>query len=267
MSVQASKLQVEQFPCLNDNYGTPDHLLMTSCAGLTAAIDTPELKPYLHVLERKGWKLDYILNTHHHFDHAGCNLELKKSTGCKASEIVGPKGEKDKIPGIDIAVDQGDTFDFGAKKIHVLNVGGHTHGHIAYFLPEENCAFVGDSLFALGCGRLFEGTFPQMYDSLQRLASLPDDTVLYCAHEYTMSNAKFALSVEPGNPMLQKRFEQIKKLREVGNPTVPSLLSEEKATNPFLRTSSPEIRNSLKLSPDAKDVEVFAAIRKAKDNF
>ena len=165
--------------------------------------------PICQVLKTKGWKLTHILNTHHHHDHAGGNLELKKATSCT---IIGPKGEADKIPGIDTAVDQGDTIKVGNQVARVLNVGGHTKGHVAFHFEDAGIAFVGDSLFAMGCGRMFEGTYEQMYASLQNLASLPDETAIYCAHEYTQANGKFAMSVEPGNEALQKRVKEVMSL-------------------------------------------------------
>lgn len=255
-----TRLQIHQFPCLSDNYG---YLVHEPSSGATAAIDTPEVKPILAALEEKGWKLTHILNTHHHFDHAGGNAELKEKTGCT---VTGPKGEKDLIPGIDRAVGEGDIVELGAARARVIEVPGHTRGHIAYSFDEDHVAFVGDTLFALGCGRLFEGTAQQMWTSLGKLMALPDDTVVYCAHEYTQSNARFALSVEPQNAALVARAKDIDAKRARGEWTVPTTIGLEKATNPFLRAASADLRRTIGLAA-AADVDVFAETRKRKDNF
>lgn len=255
-----AKLEIHQFPCLNDNYG---YLVHEPVSGATAAIDTPEVKPILAALEEKGWTLTHILNTHHHFDHAGGNAELKEKTGCT---VIGPKGEKDLIPGIDRAVGEGDIVELGAARARVIEVPGHTRGHIAYSFDQEHVAFVGDTLFALGCGRLFEGTAQQMWSSLGKLMELPDDTVVYCAHEYTQANARFALSVEPDNAALAARAKEIDEKRARGEWTVPTTIGLEKRTNPFLRAASPDLRRVLGLEA-APDVDVFAETRKRKDNF
>lgn len=255
-----AKLEIHQFPCLNDNYG---YLVHEPVSGATAAIDTPEVKPILTALEEKGWTLTHILNTHHHFDHAGGNAELKEKTGCT---VIGPKGEKDLIPGIDRAVGEGDIVELGAARARVIEVPGHTRGHIAYSFDQEHVAFVGDTLFALGCGRLFEGTAQQMWSSLGKLMELPDDTVVYCAHEYTQANARFALSVEPDNAALAARAKEIDEKRARGEWTVPTTIGIEKRTNPFLRAASPDLRRVLGLEA-APDVDVFAETRKRKDNF
>ncbi len=255
-----SKLIVHQFPCLSDNYG---YLLHDPETGATAAIDTPEVAPILKALEEKGWTLTHILNTHHHFDHAGGNLELKEKTGCT---IIGPKGEAPRIPGIDIALGDGDICEFGSRKAQVLEVGGHTLGHIAYYFPQDGIAFVGDALFALGCGRIFDGTAEQMWGSLQKLMGLPDETVVYCAHEYTQANARFAATIEPANEALQARIKEIDAKRAEGKPTVPTTIGLEKATNPFLRPMSEEVQKTLNLV-GAPLVDVFAETRARKDSF
>lgn len=255
-----AKLEIHQFPCLNDNYG---YLVHEPSSGNTAAIDTPEVKPILAALAERGWTLTHILNTHHHFDHAGGNAELKEKTGCT---VIGPKGEKDKIPGIDRPVGEGDIVELGAARARVIEVPGHTSGHIAYSFDEEHIAFVGDTLFALGCGRLFEGTPQQMWTSLGKLMTLPDDTIVYCAHEYTQANARFALSVEPQNAALVARAKEIDEKRSRGEWTVPTTIGLEKKTNPFLRAASIDLRRTIGLEA-AKDVDVFAETRKRKDNF
>ena len=213
MSTVSTALEVEQFGCLSDNYG---FLLHDATTGSTAAIDTPEVGPIVEACERRGWTLTHILNTHHHHDHAGGNAELKRRFGCT---ILGPAAERAKIPTIDTPVQGGDRFAFGAHQIDVLDVGGHTLGHVAYHAADAGVAFVGDSLFALGCGRLFEGTPAQAWASLQRLAALPPDTKVYCAHEYTEANLRFALTVDPDNPALQSRAVEIAELRAAGKPT------------------------------------------------
>jgi len=249
-------LTVHQFPCLEDNYG---FLARDEATGLAACIDTPDAGAILRELGKLGWKLDLILNTHWHPDHAGGNAEIKAATGCT---IVGP-AEVTKISALDREVTGGDTVMLGETSFQVIESGGHTLGHIAYFDAADHIAFVGDTLFALGCGRLFEGTPEQMWTSLQRLAALPDDTTVYCAHEYTASNARFALSVDD-DPALKARAEQIFAARERGEPTVPTTIALEKATNPFLR--APALAGRVGAAGKA-DYEAFGAVRAAKDVF
>lgn len=255
-----SHITIHQFPCLQDNYG---FLLHSQATGETAAIDTPEAGAIAAELEANGWTLTHILNTHHHFDHAGGNLPLKEATGCT---IIGPRDETAKIPGIDVPAGDGDTLQLGGETAQVIGVPGHTAGHIAYYFPRQHLAFVGDTLFAMGCGRLFEGTPAQMWNSLCKLMALPDETVVYCAHEYTQANARFALSVEPGNEALQARARAVDEKRRKNQPTVPTTIALEKATNPFLRPTSPEIQKNLGMV-GADPVEVFARLRQMKDNF
>ncbi len=254
------KLDIEQFPCLSDNYGLLAH---EPTQNKTAAIDTPDAAPILAALKRRGWQLDTIFNTHHHGDHTGGNLALKEATGC---EIVGPRSEADKIPGLDRAVAEGDEVQLGAAKARVLEVGGHTLGHIAFHFADAELAFVGDSLFSLGCGRMFEGDAEQMWRSLAKLKALPPATLLYCAHEYTQGNARFALSVDGDNAALKARAEEIAQQRAADQPTVPTRLAQELATNPFLRPDDKKIRAALNM-PHASDVEVFAELRRRKDSF
>jgi len=255
-----SELIIHMFPCLADNYG---YLLHDERSGATAAIDTPDAGEITRQLDAKGWRLTHILNTHHHADHAGGNLELKAKTGCT---IVGPRADAARIPGIDQGVGEGDVVALGAHRATVFDTPGHTRGHIVYHFAAARAAFVGDTLFALGCGRLFEGTPGQMWSSLQKILSWPDDTRIYCAHEYTQSNARFALSVEPQNLELQARAAAVARLRAVGTATVPSTLGEERATNPFLRPQSGALRATIGLT-SAQDVEVFAKTRALKDAF
>jgi len=239
-------LEIAQFPCLNDNYG---FLLHDTQSGQTASIDTPDGAAIAAKAEEMGWQLTHIFNTHHHFDHVGGNLFLKEKLGV---EIVGPKADEKRIVGIDRAVSDGETFLFGAHDIHVIDTPGHTLGHCAYYVPDCQSVFVGDTMFALGCGRLFEGTPKQMFDSLAKLASLPDETQVYCAHEYTLSNGAFALSVDAENENLQDYMAEARQLRDQNLPTVPTTIAREKLANPFVRARSPE---------------QLGEIRTAKDNF
>jgi len=249
-------LTVHQFPCLSDNYG---FLIRDEASGRTACIDTPDTAAILRELETLGWGLDMILNTHWHPDHAGGNADIQAKTGCT---IVGP-AEVTRIAPLDREVRHGDVVELGETSFQVIDSGGHTLGHIAYFDAADRIAFVGDTLFALGCGRLFEGTAEQMWDSLQRLAALPDDTTVYCAHEYTASNARFALSVDD-SPALKTRAQQIFAARERDEWTVPTTIGLEKATNPFLRAPLLAARVGAAGQPDAT---AFGAVRAAKDSF
>lgn len=253
-------LEIHQFSCLADNYG---YLIHEPVSGLTAAIDTPEEAAINTELQKKGWRLTHILNTHHHFDHAGGNEALKARWNCT---VVGAAIDAARIPGIDVALREGEEFVFGKTRAVVIEVPGHTTGHIAYHFPEEGVAFVGDTLFVLGCGRLFEGTAQMMWQSLGKLMALPDSTVLYCAHEYTQSNAKFAVTIEPGNAALIARSQEIDALRAAGKPTVPTTLAREKATNPFLRAESAEVQRIVERT-GAPLWDVFGEVRRRKDKF
>ena len=253
-------LEIYQIPCLQDNYG---FLLHDPETGATATIDTPEVAPINQALAAKGWRLTHILNTHHHFDHAGGNEELKAQWNC---QVVGAAIDAERIPGIDVALADGDTLTLGSKQARIIEVPGHTSGHIAYYFAADEVAFVGDTLFALGCGRLFEGTPEQMSESLGKIMALPDATTVYCAHEYTEANAAFAVTVEPANPALQKRVKEIQALRAAGKPTVPTSIGLERATNPFVRSDSAELQAVLNLS-GADEVAVFAETRRRKDHF
>ncbi len=253
-------LQIEQFSCRTDNFGV---LIHDTATGATASIDAPEENPILDVLEDRGWQLTDIFVTHHHADHVEANLALKKKFGVK---ITGPRDEADKIPGLDEAVGGGDRFRFQDYDVEVIATPGHTLGHICYYLPDAETAFTADTLFALGCGRIFEGTPAQMHQSLQKLAALPDDTVVYCGHEYTEANARFALTIDPGNQQLVQRATDVYGLRATGKPTLPTSIGLEKVTNPFLRTGDPQIRQLLEME-DECDEAVFAEIRRRKDSF
>jgi len=256
----AMSLEIHMFACLSDNYG---YLVHDPESGVTASIDTPDAAAIDAALAERGWQLTHILNTHHHFDHAGGNEALKAKWGCT---VVGAANDAERIPGIDVRVADGDQLPLGNATATVLEVPGHTSGHIAYYFAADAIVFVGDTLFALGCGRLFEGTPAQMWNSLQKLMALPDDTVVYCAHEYTQSNAAFALSVEPGNTALVARAAEVARLRAADKPTVPTSIGLEKATNPFLRASSTELQHTVGLD-GAAAVDVFAETRRRKDHF
>lgn len=251
-------LEIHQFPCLSDNYG---FLLHDPESGETACIDTPDADAYLREAAEKGWTITQIWNTHWHPDHAGGNEAIKAATGCT---VTAPLGDASKIAGVDRMVGHSDVVTLGDYTAHVIDVGGHTMGHIAYHLPEADVAFVGDSLFALGCGRMFEGTAPQFWASLTRLKDLPPTTKIYCAHEYTASNARFALHADPDNAALADYAREVEQKRAAGESTVPTLLSRELATNPFLRSDAAEIRARW---GGREPEETFAALRAAKDSF
>jgi len=251
-------LEIDLFPCRSDNFGV---LLHDPVSGATASIDAPEEKPILDALARRGWTLTHILTTHHHGDHVEANLALKQRFG---ATIIGPKRET--IPGIDRKVDEGDVFEFAGRRVEVIATPGHTLGHICFYLPEEKLLFAADTLFALGCGRVFEGTPAQMWGSLEKLTALPDETTVYFGHEYTLSNARFAKTVDPDNAALLARVAEIEALRAAGGFTAPTTIGLEKATNPFLRAGDPAIRRHLGMET-ASDAEVFAEIRGRKDRF
>jgi hydroxyacylglutathione hydrolase len=246
-------LEIHQFTCLSDNYG---FVVRDSATGMVAAIDTPDADTYRAELEKLGWGLDLILNTHWHPDHAGGNQALKASYD---ASIIGPQ-EVERIFPVDRAVVHGDLIDLGETRLQVIDTGGHTLGHISLYDEATGVVFVGDTLFTLGCGRMFEGTPDQFKASLDRLAALPDDTRVYCAHEYTASNLKFALKVDPGTG-LAKRAPGLQARIAAGEPTVPTTIGEERATNPFLRAPL------LAIAAEAIDaVDAFRIVREAKDN-
>jgi hydroxyacylglutathione hydrolase len=255
-----SHLDTHVFICRQDNYGV---LVHDNKSGATASIDAPEATVIEQQLMKRGWQLTHIFTTHHHGDHVEGNLHLKKQFGCA---IIGPAAEADRIPGIGQPVKGGDTFKFAGRDVHVIATPGHTKGHIAYHIPSEFSAFVGDTLFSLGCGRVIEGTMEEMCTSLATLRKLPPHTHLFSGHEYTEANARFALTVEPGNRALRQRAEMVSRQRANGEFTVPSILSDEIRTNPFLRWDSPEIRALLGME-QASDTEVFTEIRKRKNAF
>ncbi|HSG36226.1 MAG TPA: hydroxyacylglutathione hydrolase [Paracoccaceae bacterium] len=253
-------LELVTLPCLADNYA---YLLHNAETGQTTLVDAPEAAPIQAALAERGWGLDLILLTHHHPDHIDGVEPLRAAFGAK---VVGAAADSHRLPKLDLAVKEGDVIDVLGTKAHVIDVSGHTVGHIAFHLPEIGAAFTADSLMALGCGRLFEGTPEQMWQSLLKLRALPPETLVCSGHEYTASNARFALTVEPGNAALQARAKDVAAKRARGEATVPSLLSEEIATNPFLRADLPEIKAAIGMA-GASDVAVFAEIRGRKDRF
>jgi hydroxyacylglutathione hydrolase len=255
-----SALSIELIPCLSDNYA---YLVRDETQGLCAVVDPSEAEPVRARLTARGAKLTHILNTHHHFDHTGGNLPLKEEFG---AEIVGPGKDRDRIPGIDVGVDESAPWQFGPHRAQILEIPAHTRAHIAFVFPDSDAAFTGDTLFAMGCGRLFEGTPAMMWAAMQKLMALPDATRVYCGHEYTLSNGRFALTVEPGNADLQARMKEVEALRAKDAPTIPTTIGLEKRTNPFMRPGSAEIRHALGLE-GASDVEVLAETRRRKDAF
>ncbi len=253
-------LSVLILPVLNDNY---IYLLHDPVSGETAAVDPAVARPVLDALDQNGWRLTYILNTHHHGDHVGGNLELKQKTGCT---VIAPLSDQNRIPGIDRGVVNGDEITLGKHSAKIISTHGHTSGHVVYYFADDNSLFCGDTLFVMGCGRLFEGTAEQMWHSLQKLKALPASTQIYCAHEYTQANGRFALTVEPDNRQLQQRMEIINQLRANRLPTVPSTIEQELATNPFFREDSLALQETINMV-NKKPVEVFAEVRRLKDKF
>ena len=248
--------QIEIVPCLSDNYA-----YLVKSGDSCAVVDPSEAAPVRAALARKGWRLTHILNTHHHPDHCGGNLELKNESG---ATVVGPGKDAARIPGMGVGVTEDSGWEFDGRKVRVLEVPAHTRGAITFVFGD--IAFTGDTLFAMGCGRLFEGDPPMMWNSLSKLMTLPDDAKIYCGHEYTLSNGRFALTLEPDNVDLRARMKDVEAARAKNEPTIPSTMELEKKTNPFLRPNSPELRRSLGME-NASDVEVFGETRKRKDSF
>lgn len=254
-------LHIRQVPCRKDNYG---YLLQIPGEAKLIAIDTPDPEPLMLVAEEMGSKIGYIVNTHHHIDHICGNLPIKNQTHCK---IIGFTEDRHRIDGIDLEIDDGEAFFCGDLEFHLIHTPGHTQGHVTYWLPKHKIAFVGDVLFAMGCGRLLEGSADQLYHSLKRITAVcPDEAMLFCAHEYSLTNARFALTVEPDNIDLQARAQQVQRATTLNQPTVPMTLAEEKATNPFLRLDSSAIHYSLNM-PSSNALAIFTELRRRRDQF
>lgn len=258
MSNENTPIELVVVPCLSDNYA---FLVHNSDTGDTALVDAPEAAPIKHALTARGWTLSDILITHHHNDHIGAVAELRDGT-----RVIGAAADAHRLPPLDLSVADGDQVDVCGLSTDVMDVSGHTVGHIAFYMAAAKLLFTADSLMALGCGRLFEGTPAQMWTSLQKLRQLPGDTTVCSGHEYTESNARFALSLDPDNAALISRSKGITDARAAGRPTVPSMLAEETRTNPFLRADDPAMKAAIGMA-DASDVDVFAEIRARKDNF
>jgi hydroxyacylglutathione hydrolase len=250
--------EIRLFPCLSDNFG---YLIHDPASKAVASIDAPEAVPIIKALEREGWTLTDILVTHHHGDHVGGIAELKQKYNCR---VVAPHDKTTKIPLVDARVSQGDIVKVGNLLARVLETPGHTLDHVSYVFDDDKALFAADTLFSIGCGRVFEGTYPMMWDSLLKLRALPDDFRLYCGHEYTAANVKFALTVEPNNPDLKARAAEATQLRAAGRPTIPTLLGDEKKANVFLRADEPSVAASVHLK-GASAAEVFGELRERKN--
>ena len=251
---------IKPIPCLTDNYA---YIIFNNNSKTTGVVDPSEAKPIITFLKKKRLKLNYILNTHHHYDHIGGNIELKKKFNAK---IVGFEGDKHRIPNIDIFVKDKQTWNFGNSNVKIFHIPGHTLGHICFFFEKEKILFTGDTLFSLGCGKIFEGDHKQMLNSLNKIKELPKDTKIYCGHEYTYKNAEFCIKHDISNIYLKKKFEEIKKLRSQNLPTLPSSLEEELKSNIFLRCDQKELKIKLGMK-NHEDLEVFKKVRDLKDSF
>ena len=253
-------MNIEIISCLNDNYS---YLIHDNKSNTVAIIDPSEFAPCDKIISKKYKKLDYILNTHHHYDHVGGNKELKKKYN---SKILGFKSDEERIPNIDKLLEDNEEFNIGSIKFTTLFIPGHTAGHIAFYSKTEKVIFTGDTLFSMGCGRVFEGTYNQMFNSLNRIKDLPEDTKIYCGHEYTKKNIEFCIKYNPNNDLLKKTKNTIEEKLKNGEPSIPSTLLKEKQMNIFLRTDDLDVKNILNLKK-ASNLEVFTKLRDLKDNF
>lgn len=253
-------LDVVQFIARSDNFIV---LLHEPKSGKTAAIDAPDADPIIEALKERGWTLSHILVTHKHFDHIEGIPALQAAYEC---EVIGPEASAAETGMYDRTVKDGDSFDWAGVTVEVIETPGHTLDHVSYYMPSEKLVFVGDTIFSLGCGRVIEGDHAMMWDSIKALRDLPDDTTLYCGHEYTLANGKFALTVDPNNAALKTRFAEVEKLSAAAKPTLPTTIAQEKATNPFLRADDPALMKGLGMA-NAKPSAVFAEIRTRKDKF
>lgn len=257
MTSPMTRLSVTLIPAFQDNY-----IYLLRSGDAVGVVDPGDAAPVVAALDQAGLKPTHIFNTHHHADHIGGDAALVERYDCP---VIGHAADRHRIA-LDVALDDGDHVAFGETEARVIATPGHTSGHIAFWFEQDRALFAGDTLFSLGCGRLFEGTAAQMWHSLSRLAALPDDTLLYCGHEYTLSNARFALSVDPDNAPLRRLAEEVADRRTAGRPTIPARLGLEKQTNPFLRADAPELAHAVGLA-DAPPELVFAEIRRRKDQF
>tara|TARA_Y100000590_G_scaffold390521_1_gene466372 strand:+ start:965 stop:1726 length:762 start_codon:yes stop_codon:yes gene_type:complete len=253
-------MQITPIPCLNDNYA---YVINDINSKIVGVVDPSETAPVNKFLKNQNLKLNYILNTHHHFDHIGGNIELKKIYNAK---VVGFEGDKHRISGIDITLKNNEKWSFGNSIVHILHIPGHTSGHICFFFEKEKIAFTGDTLFSLGCGRIFEGSHRQMLDSLEKIKKLPKSTKIYCGHEYSYKNAEFCVKYDSGNKNLLKHFEKIKKLRSNNLPTIPTSLEDELKSNIFLRCNQNDLKIKLNME-NQEDLKVFRKVRDLKDSF
>jgi len=254
-------IRVHQFICLSDNFGL---LVRDEATGATASIDAPDGAAILAEANRLGWTLSHVLITHHHADHVQGVAAIRQALPGVA--VVGPRKDAHRLPPLDEAVGEGDAVELGETRAQVLETPGHTSGHVVYHFADDEAVFVGDTLFSLGCGRIFEGTPEQMFASLQKLADLPEETRVYCGHDYTKANARFALTVDPENPLLRERAREVDEARAAGEATLPTAIALERATNPFLRAENPLVQKAMGME-NADPVDVFAAMRERKNRF
>jgi len=253
-------MEITPIHCLADNYA---YIICDNNSKTTGVVDPSESLPIISFLKRKNFKLNYILNTHHHFDHIGGNIELKKKYNAK---IIGFEDDKHRIPGIDITLKNNEKWNFGNSPIKIIHIPGHTLGHICFFFEKEKIAFTGDTLFSLGCGRIFEGDHKQMLSSLNKIKKLPKETKIYCGHEYTFKNGEFCLKYDSNNNHLKRKFEKIKKLKLQNLPTIPSNLEDELKSNIFLRCDQKDLKIKLNMK-NQEDFKVFKKVRDLKDSF
>jgi hydroxyacylglutathione hydrolase len=254
-------ISVHQFTCLTDNFGL---LVRDEETGAVASIDAPDGEAIASEARRIGWGLTDVWLTHHHLDHIEGVPALRGAF--PGLRVVGARRDAHRLGGADLLVEDGDHVTLGASRARVIDVCGHTRGHVAYYFADDETVFVGDTLFSLGCGKVFEGSMEEMYDSLQKLADLPDETRVYCGHEYTQANARFALTVDPENPLLAERAKEVDMLRSHSQATLPTTIGLERATNPFLRAEDPLVQHALRMS-QAEPVSVFARMREMKNAF
>lgn len=253
-------MEINIIPCLTDNYA---YIIIDKSSKTVGVIDPSEALPVISFLKKKNLKLNYILNTHHHYDHIGGNLKLKKLYNAK---VVGFVGDKHRIPGIDIMLENDMLWNFGNSSVKIIHIPGHTLGHICFFFISEKIAFTGDTLFSLGCGRIFEGTFEQMFNSLNKLKKLPQDTKIYCGHEYTQKNSEFCNNLNPKNKKLTEKIVDIKYKRLNNFPTIPSTLKDEIDCNIFFRCHENDVKSSLNMKNNTP-LQIFTKLRNLKDNF